>query len=80
MKSQQTLACKIEVFSQIVEQNSSEMARQEVFNVNDQPRYNFKSYPYVSLLDDPLKAFLQISKMYFMLKTLEGIYTEKSRA
>ena len=36
------------------------MARQELFSINDQPRYNFKSYPYISLLDDPLGMFRKV--------------------
>ena len=33
------------------------MERKEVFSVSDWPRYNFKSYPYISLADDPLGVF-----------------------
>ena len=36
------------------------MERKEVFNVNNRPRYNFKKYPFVSLLDDPIGEFLQV--------------------
>ena len=38
------------------------MASQEVFNISNRPRYNFKKYPFVSLLDDPIGAFLQVPK------------------
>ena len=40
----------------------SEMERQEVFNVSNRPRYNFKKHQFVSLLDDPIGAFLQVPK------------------
>ena len=38
------------------------MERQEVFNISDRPRYNFKKHPFVSLLSDPIGAFLQVPK------------------
>ena len=59
-KSQQTLAHIIKVFSEFVELNIFEMERQEVFSINDWPKYNFKNYPYISLLDDPISMFLKV--------------------
>ncbi|WP_233354903.1 hypothetical protein, partial [Vibrio cholerae] len=38
------------------------MATQGVFNISDRPRYNVKKHPFVSLLDDPIGAFLQVPK------------------
>ena len=48
------------------------MARQEVFSVNDRPKYNFKSYPYISLLDNPLGTFLQVPKKLFHVEDISG--------
>ena len=48
------------------------MARQEVFNVNDQPRYNFKSYPYISLLDDPLSTFSKVLEDVLHVQDIRG--------
>ena len=38
------------------------MERQEVYNVSSRPRYNFKRHPFISFLDDPIGAFLQVLK------------------
>ena len=36
------------------------MARQEVYNVSNRPRYNFKKHSFVSFLEDPIGAFSQV--------------------
>ena len=38
------------------------METQGVFDINDRPRYDFKKHPFISLLDDPIGAFLQVPK------------------
>ena len=43
-----------------------------MFNVNDQPRYNFKRHPYVSLLDDPLRAFSQVLENVLHVEDIRG--------
>ena len=48
------------------------MARQEVFNVSNRPRYNFKKHPFVSLLDDPIGAFSQVSKIVLYVEDIRG--------
>ena len=40
----------------------SAMVSQEMYDVSDRPRYTLKKNPFVSLLDDPLGAFLQVPK------------------
>ena len=53
------------------------MEKQEVFSVNDQPRYNFKSYPYISLLDDPLGTFSQVLKNVLHIEDIRGYINYK---
>ena len=48
------------------------MARQEVYNVSNRPRYNFKKHPFVSLLDDPIGAFLQVLENVLHVKDIRG--------
>ena len=48
------------------------MAREEVFNVSNRPRYNFKKHPFVSLLDDPIGAFFQVLKNVLHVKDIRG--------
>ena len=48
------------------------MARQEVFNVSNRPRYNFKKHPFISFLDDPIGAFLQVPKNVLHIKDIRG--------
>ena len=48
------------------------MERQEVYNVSYRPRYNFKKHPFVSLLDDPIGAFLHVSKKILHVKDIRG--------
>ena len=48
------------------------MARQEVYNVSNRPRYNFKKHPFVSLLDDPIGAFLWVPKNVLHVEDIRG--------
>ena len=40
--------------------------------MNDIPRYNFKIHLYVSLLDDPLKPFLQVLENVLNVEDIRG--------
>ena len=48
------------------------MAREEVFNVSNKPRYNFKKHPFVSLLDDPIGAFSQVLENVLHVEDIRG--------
>ena len=48
------------------------MASQWVCSISDQPRYNFKSYPYISLVNDPLKAFSWVLENVLHVEDIKG--------
>ena len=48
------------------------MATQEVFDISDRPRYTFKKHPFVSLLDDPIRAFPQVPKNILIFKDIRS--------
>ena len=49
---------KLRYFSNLLS-TFSVMETQEVFNISDKPRYTFKKHPFISLLDDPIRAFFE---------------------
>lgn len=48
------------------------MARQEVFNVRNRPKYNFKKHQFVSFLDDPIGAFSQVPENVLHIEDIRG--------
>ena len=48
------------------------MATKEVYDVSDRPRYTFKKYPFISLLDDLTRAFLEISENVLLVKDIHS--------
>lgn len=46
------------------------MERQEVYNVSNRARYNFKKYPFVSLLNEPIGEFFQVLKNALHIKDI----------
>ena len=48
------------------------MATQEVFDISDRVSYTFKKHPFVSLLDDPARAFLQVPKNVLHVKDIRS--------
>ena len=48
------------------------METQEVFDISDRPRYNFKKHPFISLLDDPIGTFLQVLENFLHVKDIRS--------
>ena len=48
------------------------MANQGVCSISDRPRYNFKSYPFISLVDDPVGAFSCIPDNILHVEDIRG--------
>ena len=53
------LKYEIKVFFEFVEHIFGN-GNTRVFDINDRPIYKFKKHPFISLLDDPIGAFLQV--------------------
>ena len=48
------------------------MVNQGVCSISDRPRYKFKSYPFISLVDDLVRAFLHIQDNVLHVEDIHG--------
>ena len=48
------------------------MANQGVCSISDRPRYNFKSYPIISLIDDLVGAFSHVLDNVLHVEDIRG--------